>query len=111
MLPHEGGHVLTLRPGNDPEIVGRDHQLASDMAEALALAIQISIVDRCAVSYEDLFPDGCMQNRNGYLDSHPWITQNAGLIRRLVEELEDRGEQSLVEIYRQVFEEFASARS
>jgi hypothetical protein len=49
MLAHEGGHILTLDVVNDSELTEKDCQLAWDMAEALAQAIQICITDRCGV--------------------------------------------------------------
>jgi hypothetical protein len=106
MLAHEGGHILTLDLVNAPELLKKDRQLAFDMAEAIAHAIQMRIIDICAIRYEELLPGQNVADHESYIHSHPWRKQHAKLILRLVKALTERNGQPLAVMYNQVFDEF-----
>lgn len=110
MLAHEGGHILTLELVNDPELVHRNRQLAFDMAEALAHAVQICVLDKCGIRYEDLFPGKGVHTCEDYIaKGHPWLQQNARLVYRLVNDLINGRRMPLKDMYRKAFMDLDAA--
>lgn len=108
MLAHEGGHILTLNLANHPAFRKKNRELSANLAEAIAHAIQMCMVDACGVRYEDLFPGQDIHNYVEYFEKgHPWLKDHAKMIDRLAEAIQQRGETPVSEVYQQVFDEFA----
>ncbi len=108
MLAHEGGHILTLNMVNAPELAQRDRQLAGDMAEAIAQAVQICVCDQCGIRYEDLFPGQNIHTQDDYLQAHPWRKEKSTLIFRLINDLTHRGEKPIWDVFLRAFMDFSA---
>jgi hypothetical protein len=108
MIGHEGGHILSLNMVNAPEFKEKNRDLAFNMAEALAHATQMNMIEVYGVRYEDLFPgEGIHHHADYFTSGHPWRKNHAKMIYRLADGLQRRGERSLSDVYREVFAEFA----
>lgn len=108
MLAHEGTHLATLDVVNDPNVVGSNPgPIAGMMAEALPQAVHLTVIERCGIRYEDLFPGQAIHTHDDYLATSPQHQEIAPMIRRLMPELQHRGDRSLTGIYAAVYHDFA----
>ncbi|MHB1459273.1 MAG: hypothetical protein ACYC0V_20375 [Armatimonadota bacterium] len=106
MIAHEGGHILSLDIVNSPELRKSSNQaLVGNMAEALAHAVQMCVLDEFSIRYEDLFPGANIHSHDDYLkNGHPWLQENSCLVIRLVNSLRNRGAESLSDVYQHAFQ-------
>jgi hypothetical protein len=107
MLAHEGTHILTFQVVNDPELLQKNRQLAYDMPEALAQAVQIRLLEEYGISYDVLLPGKGIHTWEDYVNNtHPMLKQIAPLVYRFVADLSVERPAPLPELYRQVFTDF-----
>lgn len=110
MVAHETTHALSLSLVNDPDVTaGIPPQVAHPMAEALAQAVQMLMIETCGIWYGDLFPGGSIMDHRSYLHAHPERTRMEPMIVRIMGQLRERHGRPLRQIYRNVLEEFAGA--